>query len=95
MSVISSPPYPTRIQAEQVAGLLVQQGLPMENIFIRDEVPAYGLNLGAGVPTEAIDAMVNEHDDEVRPAGAVGGYVVEVETGGDALNERVAQEAFG
>jgi hypothetical protein len=95
MSVITSNPYPSREVAEHVAGQLVQKGIPMNNIVIRDETPAIGLNLGAGVPLEAVNAIVAEHDTEPTYEATAGGYVVEVETAGDALNEQVTHEVFG
>lgn len=94
MSLITSPTFGTREEAEQAAQLLLQRGIPASSISLRDEHTAgaqiEGLSLGMGVPAEATEAVIAEHD-----GSAADGFVLQVDDRGDMLNEMACKEVFG
>jgi|GEM_PF-4346218 len=94
MSTIRSNPFPNQELAEHVVQQLVDRGVPLQNVVVRNELPPQGLNLGAGVPVDAALAIVEQHENETAEPGE-GGYVVEVDTQGDMLNESATREVFG
>lgn len=91
MENVVSTPLATIEAAEQVVAQLRQKGVPAHAITVEDRTPAHGLNLGAGVTPDAVNAVIEQQ--EATPT--LGGFVVAVETGGDVLNESAAREVFG
>jgi hypothetical protein len=91
MDTVASPPFASLEAAEEAVARLRQRGVPEHVIAVEDQTPAHGLNLGAGVTPEAINAVIEQHEQEP----ARGGYVVTVTTNGDVLNEEAAREVFG
>lgn len=95
MSLITSPAFGTREEAEQAAEILVRRGVPVSSISVRDDRSVNangneGLSLGMGVPAEAIEAVIAEHD-----GSAAEGFVLQVDDRGDLLNEMACKEVFG
>lgn len=91
MDQVVSTPLATLEDAEAMVANLRQRGIPARSIAVEDRTPAHGLNLGAGVTPDAVNAVIELQED----TPSMGGYVVTVETGGDILNESVAREVFG
>lgn len=91
MDQVVSTPLASLEAAEELVAHLREKGIPARSIAVEDRAPAHGLNLGAGVTPDAINAVIEQQED----SPSEGGYVVTVETGGDALNEAVALEVFG
>lgn len=91
MENVVSTPLATLEAAEEVVAHLREKGVPAHAITVEDRTPAQGLNLGAGVTADALNAVIEQHETSTPP----GGYVVAVNTGGDVLNEAVAREVFG
>lgn len=94
MSLIVSNPYPTLPLADHVVQRLAEQGIPAEAINVRNDLPAIGLNLGAGVPIEAMEAVLTEHENEASVDGEPGGFVVEVDTGDRTDLDAIVRELF-
>ena len=91
MENVVSTPFATLEAAEEVVAHLREKGVPAHAITVEDQTPAHGLNLGAGVTPDALNAVIEQQ--EASPA--TGGFVVSVATGGDVLNESAAREVFG
>ena len=93
--------YASRAEAEAAAQDLIGSGIPAHCVQVSNNVEpmaeeeAVGASLGFGVPVEATNALIQEHEDETSAETADKVYIVSVNTEGDEQQLEIARRFFG
>jgi hypothetical protein len=94
--------FTSRAEAEAAANALIGRGIPAHCVQVSegaeaivDGDPPVGTSLGFGVPVEATNALISEHDEEATPISSDLVYVVSVDTRGDEEQLDIARRFFG
>jgi len=93
--------YSTVEDAEDAVETLLAEGVPVEAVSVEEEPdpvvegPLIGVGIGSGVPPDALEALLTEHDGEGVRSGSVSLYAVRVEIGDDPEIFEMASRVLG
>ncbi len=94
--------YNSREEADAASQALIGRGIPAHCVQvsegfepISEDEPPVGPSLGFGVPVEAMNALIEEHDNEPTQPVTDLLYVVSVDTQGDDNQLEIARGFFG